>query len=200
MGRPQCLQVFYRVHESSGEAELTLLDEHNALWRRRLPFRDEQSLLTPIHRFLQSLLYRRNAMLPLEGADSQPPLEILYYQLLPATPLRAQRLERRPAPESQVSHPFYDVQAIVEPGDGRQRHVTLYCNHREFSELEYGRELYRAVAQHIIVQRAGGERYPCYITDLDLSAVLAGQRAQTVHYLRYKSELENALNAALQQA
>ncbi|MBQ1557083.1 MAG: class I adenylate cyclase, partial [Pseudomonas sp.] len=106
MGRPQCLQVFYRVHESSGEAELTLLDEHNALWRRRLPFRDEQSLLTPIHRFLQSLLYRRNAMLPLEGADSQPPLEILYYQLLPATPLRAQRLERRPAPESQVSHPF----------------------------------------------------------------------------------------------
>jgi adenylate cyclase class 1 len=200
MGRPQCLQVFYRVHESSGEAELTLLDEHNALWRRRLPFRDEQSLLTPIHRFLQSLLYRRNAMLPLEGADSQPALEILYYQLLPAAPLRAQRLERRPAPESQVSHPFYDVQAIVEPGDGRQRHVTLYCNHREFSELEYGRELYRAVAQHIIVQRAGGERYPCYITDLDLSAVLAGQRAQTVHFLRYKSELENALNTALQQA
>ena len=34
--------------------------------------------------------------LPLEGADSQPALEILYYQLLPAAPLRAQRLERRP--------------------------------------------------------------------------------------------------------
>ncbi|EES7561616.1 adenylate cyclase, partial [Escherichia coli] len=95
--------------------------------------------------------------------------------------------------------PFYDVQAIVEPGDGRQRHVTLYCNHREFSELEYGRELYRAVAQHILAQRAGGERYPCYITDLDLSAVLAGQQAQTVHYLHYKSGLEDALNTALQQ-
>ncbi|MDR8013350.1 class I adenylate cyclase [Ectopseudomonas guguanensis] len=200
MGRPQCIQVFYRLHETSGEAELTLLDENNALWRRRLPFRDEQSLLTPLQRFLQSLLYRRNAMLPLDGSDNQPPLEILYYQLLPAAPLRAQRLERRPAPESQVSHPFYDVQAIVEPGDGRQRHVTLYCNHREFSELEYGRELYRAVAQHILAQRAGGERYPCYITDLDLSAVLAGQQAQTVHYLRYKNELEDALNAALQQA
>ena len=199
MGRPQCIQVFYRLHETSGEAELTLLDERNALWRRRLPFRDEQSLLTPIHRFLQSLLYRRNAMLPLDGADNQPPLEILYYQLLPAAPLRAQRLERRPAPEAQVSHPFYDVQAIVEPGDGRQRHVTLYCNHREFSELEYGRELYRAVAQHILAQRAGGERYPCYITDLDLSAVLAGQQAQTVHYLHYKSGLEDALNTALQQ-
>lgn len=139
-------------------------------------------------------------MLPLDSSDNQAPLEILYYQLLPAAPLRAQRLERRPAPQAQVSHPFYDVQAIIEPGDGRQRHVTLYCNHREFSELEYGRELYRAVAQHILAQRAGGERYPCYITDLDLSAVLAGQQAQTVHYLRYKSELEDALNAALQQA
>lgn len=199
MGRPQCIQVFYRLHETSGEAELTLLDERNALWRRRLPFRDEQSLLTPLHRFLQSLLYRRNAILPLDGKDSEAPLEILYYQLLPDAPLRAQRLERRPAPEAQVSHPFYDVQAIVEPGDGRQRHVTLYCNHREFSELEYGRELYRAVAQHILAQRAGGERYPCYITDLDLSAVLAGQQAQTVHYLRYKSGLEDALNMALQQ-
>jgi adenylate cyclase class 1 len=200
VGRPQCIQLFYRLHESNGEAELTLLDEHNALWRRRLPFRDEQSLLTPLQRFLQSLLYRRNAMLPLDSGDAGPALEILYYQLLPAAPLRAQRLERRPPPQAPVSHPFYDVQAILEPGDGRQPHVTLYCNHREFSELEYGRELYRAVARHILAQRAGGERYPCYITDLDLSALLTGQQAQTLHYLRYKSELEDALNAALQQA
>jgi adenylate cyclase, class 1 len=200
MGRPQCIQLFYRLHESTGDAELTLLDEYNALWRRRLPFRDEQSLLTPLQRFLQSLLYRRNAMLPLDSGDAGPALEILYYQLLPAAPLRAQRLERRPPPQAPVSHPFYDVQAILEPGDGRQPHVTLYCNHREFSELEYGRELYRAVARHILAQRAGGERYPCYITDLDLSALLASQQAQTVHYLRYKSELEDALNAALQQA
>ena len=55
------------------------------------------------------------------------------------------------------------------------------------------------MAQHILAQRAGGERYPCYITDLDLSAVLAGQQAQTVHYLHSKSGLEDALNTALQQ-
>lgn len=201
LGRPQTIQVFYRVNEQSGEAELTVLDEHNALWRRRLPYRDEQSLLTPLQRFLQSLLYRRNAQLPLDDfSSSDMPLEVLYYQLQPDAPLRAQSVERRVPPQAPISHPFYDVQAIVEPGDGRQRHVTLYCNHREFSELEYGRDLYRSVAQHILAQRSGGERYPCYITDLDLSAVLAGQQAQTVHYLRYKSELEDALNAALQQA
>lgn len=200
LGKPQTIQVFYRLYEQSSEAELTVLDEHNALWRRRLPYRDEQSLLTPLQRFLQSLLYRRNAQLPLDDPISDMPLEVLYHQLLPDAPLRAQSVERRAAPQAPISHPFYDVQAIVEPGDGRQRHVTLYCNHREFSELEYGHDLYRAVAQHILAQRAGGERYPCYITDLDLSAVLADQQAKTVHYLRYKSELEDALNAALQQA
>ncbi|MEX6500856.1 class I adenylate cyclase [Pseudomonas zhanjiangensis] len=199
LGQPDCIQVFYRLDETGEQAEVTVLDEHNALWRQRMAFRDEQSLLTPLQRFLQSLLYRRNAQLPLDSPQPTPALEVLYYQVLPAAPLRAQRLERRPPPQSPLSHPFYDVQAIVEPADGKRRQVTLYCNHREFSELEYAGDLYAAVARHILAQRRGGERYPCYITDLDLSAVLEGQ-AQTVHYLRYKAELENALNQALQRA
>jgi adenylate cyclase class 1 len=114
------------------------------------------------------------------------------------------------------------VQAIVEPADGqrmapgerldlgqrrpagtpghKRSHVTLYCNHREFSELEYAGDLFAAVAQHILAQRRDGARYPCYITDLDLSAVLGEGHMQSVHYLRYKSRLEAALNQALQKA
>jgi adenylate cyclase class 1 len=200
LGRPQCIQVFYRLNEASSQAELSVLDEHNALWRHQLPYRDEQSLLTPLQRFLQSLLYRRNALLPLDNLPAHQPLEILYYQVLPDAPLRAQRLERRPPPLAPISHPFYDVQAIVEPGDGKRSHVTLYCNHREFSELEYAGDLFAAVAQHILTQRRDSARYPCYITDLDLSAVLGEGHMQSVHYLRYKSRLEAALNQALQKA
>lgn len=199
-GRPACIQVFYRQYEASGQAELTVLDEHNALWRQRLPFRDEQSLLTPLQRFLRSLLYRRNALLPLDSPQPQTALELLYYQVLPAAPSRAQRLERCPPPQAPISHPFYDVQAIVEPADKTRVHVTLYCNHREFSELEYAGGLFAAVAKHILAQRRDGERYPCYITDLDLSAVLGDGQAQTIHYLRYKARLEEALNNALQHA
>ncbi|MBU1861365.1 MAG: adenylate cyclase, partial [Gammaproteobacteria bacterium] len=225
LGRPQCIQVFYRLNEASATAELSVLDEHNALWRQQMPYRDEQSLLTPLQRFLQSVLYRRNALLPLDNLPAHQPLEILYYQVLPDAPLRAQRLERRPPPLSPISHPFYDVQAIVEPGDGKKSpgeifdvakrrhagwspgmaghkrtHVTLYCNHREFSELEYAGDLFAAVAQHILAQRRDSARYPCYITDLDLSAVLGEGHMQSVHYLRYKSRLEAALNQALQKA
>ena len=38
------------------------------------------------------------------------------------------------------------------------------------------------------------------ITDLDLSRILGDGQAQTIHYLRYKAELEAALNSALQNA
>jgi adenylate cyclase class 1 len=197
-GRPACIQVFYRL--DGAQAELSVLDEHNALWRQRLPYRDEQSLLTPLQRFLQSVLYRRNALLPLD--DPLPPdaLDVLYYEVLPAAPQRARQLERRAPPQTPVSHPFYDVQAIVEPTDQARVHVTLYCNHREFSELEYGADLFAAVARHILAQRREAERYPCYITDLDLSRILGEGQAQTIHYLRYKAELESALNRALQNA
>ncbi|GAC1031639.1 class I adenylate cyclase [Pseudomonas sp. No.21] len=198
LGRPNCIQVFFR--QDGDSAELTLLDEHNALWRQRQPFRDQQSLLTPLQRFLQSVLYRRNALLPLDSPTPPSDLEILYYEVLPSPPQRAQQVERRAAPQAPVSHPFYDVQAIVEPLDTDRVHVTLYCNHREFSELEYGGELFASVARHILSQRSEAERYPCYITDLDLSRVLGEGHAQTVHYLRYKAELEKQLNQALNKA
>jgi adenylate cyclase class 1 len=198
LGRPDCIQVFYRLHGE--QAELSILDEHNALWRQRVLFHDEQSLLTPVQRFLQSMLYRRNALVTFDSPELPMELELLYYQVLPAAPQRAQQLERRPAPRTLGSQPFYQVQVIVEPNESGREHITLYCNHREFSELEHGADLFAAVARHILSKRQGGERYPCYITDLDLSRVLDDGHSQTIHYLRYKAKLEEALNSALQQA
>ncbi|WXL25552.1 class I adenylate cyclase [Ectopseudomonas mendocina] len=199
-GRPNCIQVFYRLNEAGDQAELSVLDEHNSLWRQRVPFRDEQSLLTPLQRFLHSLLYRRNALLPLDTGTPLQQLEIQYYRVLPDHPQRPQRLEQRPAPSAPLSHPFYDVQAIVDTVASKPAYVTLYCNHREFSELEYTTELFTAVAQHILSQRRDNARYPCYITDLDLSAVYGEGPVQSVHYLRYKSRLEAALNLALEKS
>lgn len=195
LGRPDAIHVFYR--QDGDNAELTVLDEQNALWCQRVPFRDEQSLLTPLQRFLQSVLYRRNALLPLDGAVP-PALELIYHEIVPTQPGRALHLERRNAPKAEANHPAHNVQAIVEPAGGQRVHVTLYCDHREFSELEYGADLYAAVARHIVAQRQETERYPCYITDLDLSRV--AEAAPTVHYLRVKTRLEQALNLALSSA
>ncbi|MCS3837984.1 adenylate cyclase class 1 [Pseudomonas sp. JAI111] len=196
MGQPECIQVFYRVYEQ--HADVYVLDEFNALWQQRLPYHDEQSLLVPLQRFLQSIQYRRDALLPMNS--TQPlSLDTLYYQLLPSGPGRARRVEARAAPQTPIDKPFYDVQAIVGKAAPGQVQVTLYCNQREFSELEYGDQLFSVVAQEIVEQRREVERYRCYITDLDLSGLIGDGHGSSNLYLRYKADLERALNEALEQ-
>lgn len=197
MGLPECVQVFYRINE--GSAELYVLDEFNALWQQRLPFHDEQSLLAPLQRFLQSIIYRRDALSPLDPQQPSGALQVLYYQLLPSAGGRARRVEPRPAPQTPANKPFYDVQAIIGKGSPGQVGITLYCNQREFSELEFGDQLFAVVAQEIVGQRRETERYRCYITDLDLSGLLGDVQSPSNLYLRYKAELEQALNQALNQ-
>ncbi|POA22320.1 class I adenylate cyclase [Pseudomonas sp. FW300-N1A1] len=198
MGQPGCIQVFYRALDTS--AELYVLDEFNALWQQRQPYHDEQSLLVPLQRFLQSILYRREALLPMDAAQPVTPLEVVYCQLLPSGSGRARRVEPRPAPRTLVDKPFYDVQAIIGKAAPGKVQVTLYCNQREFSELEHGDQLYAVVAQEIVGQRRETQRYRCYITDLDLSGVLGDGQGSSNLYLRYKADLERALNKALGQA
>ncbi len=194
LGRADCLQVFYRVRGDI--AELSVLDERNALWMQRWPYRDEQRLLMPLLRFLRAMIDRRNAQRslssPVRAADS----EILLYRIR-AEAGQAPQVERRAVPQDEPGDPLYDVQAIVESRENGRSSITLYCNHQEFSGLEYGSRLFAAVAEYILAQRRPGERYPCYITDLDLSGLQGKGRSQTVHYLRYKARLEVALNQAL---
>ncbi len=89
------------------------------------------------------------------------------------------------------------MQAIAERGDDQSLKVSIFCGQREFSELDHGADLFAAAARHILHRRAGQEAYPCYITDLDLSAIDPTGIMQTVHYLRYRQQLEDALNAAM---
>lgn len=198
LGRANTVQVFYRLDE--GSAEITILDERNALWRRRQEYDTEEGLLLPLQRFLQSVQYRRNAVISLLESQGPVGADILFYEVVTNGHQRAQRIERRNTPQPLEALPFYNVQAIVEPGEGQRARTTLFCNHREFSELEFGNELFQAVARHILDRRRGQERYPCYITDLDLSAMREGGELQTVHFLRYKQSLEQALNRALAEA
>lgn len=197
-GQPECIQVFYRISEP--HADLYVLDEHNALWHQRLPYHDEASLLLPLQRFFQSLVYRRGALLPLDNPLEPTALETLYYQVTPSGPGRARRIEPRAAPATPADKPFYDVQAIIEEAAPGQVSVTLYCNHREFSELEYGEQLFAVVAQQILEQRNETLRYRCYITDLDLSGLLGDVRGQSILFLRYKADLEKKLNSAMDLA
>ncbi|MET0906559.1 MAG: hypothetical protein ABWY10_10790, partial [Tardiphaga sp.] len=60
-------------------------------------------------------------------------------------------------------------------------------------------QLFSVVARRILDQRREPQRYRCYITDLDLSGILGDARGQTILFLRYKAELEQSLNAAMDE-
>lgn len=195
-GQPHAIQVFYRLYE--GWADLYVLDEHNALWQQRLPLQDERHLLLPLQRFLQSMLIRRDAQLPLDSLP-QAALELRYAQLLPSGAGKARGIEPRLAPQDGHNQPYYEVQAILQAGVGDEVHVTLYCDQQEFSQLEHGEHLYAVVARQILRQRQGPGSYRCYITDLDLSELLGDEPGSTSLYLRYKSQLEQALNEGLER-
>lgn len=189
---PDCVQVFYFAQ--GDEAQLYVLDEFNSLWRQRLPFHDEASLLQPLRRFLRSVVERREA----RGALASPQhLETLFYRLQAGQGNRARTVARLALPADTDMTPFFDVQAIMFKSSSEQTRVVLYCNQKEFSELEHGSALYQVVAQEILGQRSQAQRYRCYITDLDLSALGHEQGFSSNVYLRYKADLERAINAAL---
>lgn len=189
------IQVFYRLLPQR-QAEITVLDELGSVWSHRKRFRDERTLLLPLLRFLHSVRLRRQLNLSLESSLREAPIQLS--AILPASQGQTLRLEQQSLPAQGVEADYYAVQAIAEPDAGQHLKVSIFCNQREFSELEYGTQLYTEVARHILNKRRSHEDYPCYITDLDLSAIDPAGSMQTVQYLRYRQQLEDALNAAMQ--
>ncbi|WP_263261856.1 class I adenylate cyclase [Pseudomonas sp. RIT-PI-S] len=188
---PDCVQVFYS--RQGDEALVYVLDEFNGLWRQLLPFFNEASLLLPLQRFLQSVAYRREARMEM---DRPATLGTLFYRITSSAG-QPRAVERRQPPRGDGAEPFFEVQAILKKtADGPPR-VTLFCNQREFSELEYGDRLYAEVAREILAQRRNNAGYRCYITDLDLSGLGGDQVLASNTYLRYKTGLEGSLNTAL---
>lgn len=189
------LQVFYRLMAQS-QAEITVLDELGSVWTHRQAYRDETTLLLPLLRFLHSTRVRRQVNLSLETSLREEPVQLM--AIVPASEGQSVRLVPQALPMQGVEADYYAVQAIAEPHEGQRLKVSIFCNQREFSELEYGAQLYAEVARHILQQRRSNEAYPCYITDLDLSAIDPAVTLQTVQYLRYRQQLEDGLNKAMQ--
>lgn len=172
-------------------AELYVLDERNCLFRQRVPFHNESSLLLPWQRFFAALQFRQDS--GFEGQDVlRPGLDVRYFRILPLGGVRARSLESCVVP-ALAEEFFHSVQAIINSSGA----VTLYCHGQEFAQTDYGDQLYERVASEILAMRQNAERYRCYITDLDMPD--EGQRGplSTVQLLQRKAALEDELNRAL---
>ena len=179
---PGAVSVFY--HEQGEQAALWVVDEMGSVIHWNTPFRDEATLLRPLDRFLRATRLRRE----LAG---EPAADTHYFQLQ----RRGREWQASTRPLVPAEGPYHALTAQVErDADGNR--FSLWSGRQEFNSYELGAALYREVARAILQRRREPLRYPCYITDLELSHGVEGC-APTVRYLHYKRALEEALNRAM---
>ncbi len=202
-GQEDQIQVFYQRQENI--ADIYILDEMGSLYTFSTPFMNEHTLLSPLDQFIQSMLFRRTS--ETTNLTTETPnefdlrtYELEYYEIIEST--GSVQLIRRNIISDVSGGKFFNVQAIGDQDFDGNILFNIYCDQQEFTEMELGKDLFNTTAKFILGRRKSQERYPCYITDLDLSRCVTstpGQSIQTIHYLRYKQKLEQSLNEALQQ-
>ena len=196
--KPGTIQFFFAG--GGGQAELYILDEQGSLFFQRQPYHDAQTLLIQFHRFFSAVLPRRDASL--NGEPLTSPLErrqtpVEYYQLRREKGWNAVRVG---IDESRQAQRYFQVQVIGETGGDGAAHYTIYCDDEEFSSFQHGGALFTEIARYVLARRRGGERYPIYITDIDISRLLSKSGPmQTIQFLNYKARIEERLNTALQE-
>ncbi len=201
------IYVFYKIDGLL--AEVSIVDYKGALFTKAFTLYNAQTLLRPLCRFIRSAVERQmleNELFP-EFTSANLLQNITIYELLGDEKQKNMHLELRTIGQDISQLQFINICVVAEPAENPQAgnsllSFTIFCEGKEFSELEFGAELFTAVAGYILTFRQHGETYPCYITDLDLSlcreAIAPQAGVQLIHYLHIKSELEQQLTQALQ--
>lgn len=193
----EAVQVFYL--QQHNQVDIYIFDERNSLTSYRQAFENRLALLRPLHRFIRSVLERQS----LTNNDSLETFGIYpveFYELQ-QDENRSYRCQRQPITKDISSLSFFNVQAIADIDDHGEISYSIYCGQQAFHALEQGEDIFMRVAKYILSHRQGKERYPCYITDLDLSqahmSLEQKNGIQISHYLKIKQQLEAKLNHAL---
>jgi len=179
------IQLFYWVEKDI--ADVWIVDETGTLFYQQQHFHDSITLLNPYCRFLQSVLYRQSVM-DGEIVTKVPRL----YQLTKDKSGTWGTKERIVNDETSLIR-YFNIQVIASKYQEGKPSFTYFCDDIEFSPLEYGDKLLSTVAKQILMHRNIEERYPAYITDMDISALLPQRRQVTCQYLEMKKELEQKL-------
>lgn len=198
------IQLFYHAedkHSQLGRAIVYVIDEHGSLIRLYSDVKKQPVFLRPLFGFIRNTLqYQKSFTQSLQDYRMDPAsiFELSSassrVSLLPNITVAPKVLDK-----ALLTEPYIRIKAVAEIHADNQWAYTIYCEEREFSALTYGDELFAVVAEYIVSQRPSKEPYPCYITQLDLSACSenSGIEFKLAHYLKLKVELEEKLNAAL---
>ncbi|MFT5132156.1 MAG: adenylate cyclase class 1 [Gammaproteobacteria bacterium] len=197
INRAGIIQMFYLIHNKT--VTIYIIDERGALFIQQIPFHDSQSLINHFTQFFGSTIKRRN-ILSLETEQDIEDIPMEFYQLKKSGTHNygITLIEVKPGMNARN---YFNIQVMGNLHDDKKTTLTIYCDDEEFSSLEHGNNLFKAVASHILEGRVSKQSYPIYITDIDLSRSLLFDpeidSLQTVHFLKYKKRIEDKLNTAL---
>lgn len=184
--REGVVQVFAVPDKQS--IDVYILDERGSLYFRRHVSVQIQQVLNPYASFLEAV-QQRYAMTGGFTVD--------YYWVAKESS-NDYLAEKINFAARQISAKI-DIRVIgQEMAPGRVAY-TIYTDDKEFSSMEDGRELFTRAADYVYQRRLSGERYPIYVSDIDVppSALGIGSQAQlqTVYFLKYKDKIEAMLNS-----
>lgn len=190
------VQLFYET--KGNNANLFVLDQYGSVFYQNVPYYDDHALLNQFILFFSNVV---NRLLVSGGDVTVDHFQDIDYCRVSAGPNGRCRFERKFIDPDKLRKSYFHVQVITNMAD--QKPVfTVYCEDQEFSSYDHGKGLFRAVAEYVYSRRSSGQKYPIYITDLDLAPELLGERAsskvQIIEYLNYKKRIEEALNKELQ--
>ena len=193
INRPGIIQVFY--HSEKHHTQLYLLDEQGSLFRQQVQSTDEHYLLIQLQRFLDGIRLLRS--LQAEEPAHRLLLDAPEFYRLTRNRDGRYLAESRTPPRHGLPDSYLELRLVSEGLDLSLSPHLFVCGEREFSSLQYGDQLFAAVAAYILAQRDSQKSYPIYITGLDLSDTSGEGSCSTIDLFNLKKRLERKLNRAL---
>ncbi len=189
------IQLFYLDREK--QADIYVLDELGSLYTHQIDYHDIPTMLGHYQNFFDAALKRHSMQASTDlGTDMQ-----IKYEFYPIkkTVNKSYYVEQKEKPRISSRHNYFDIQVIGDINNIKNESFYLYCDGREFSNLEFGNNVLHEAVSYILSKRKQSERYPIYITDIDNSKSQPhnSKRIQTVQLLNQKKVIESRLNHTL---
>lgn len=216
------IQLFYQNHRKT--ADIYIIDERGSLYHQSTHIEKNNIHINHFVLFLDSVVNRLSysanyydgslddmldgdfdgALLSsfddLEDEISDVDLQLEVFEIVKQSPGQLELNEQFSKLQSMPMH-FFKIQVIADLNSDGSRRYIIYANEKEFNSFEYGRNIYKKVAEEVIKNRQSRQRYPIYITDIDLSPELKDSESshgiQATQLLKFKQEIERRLNQAI---
>jgi len=191
-------QIDIYVNVEGNIANITILDEQGALFHTKQAFYNLDTIMAHYDSFFYAITQRINSLCL--DQDKSQALKVRFFTLRKI--LRHWDIKPHYIDHMQIPINPVDVTVIIEIIN-QQNQYHIFCNDREFTSLQYGDDVFKQLAEHILSLRIGKSNYPLYISDIDLpfqtDDVETEKRPQAINYLQYKIKFEQQLNSALNQ-